>query len=179
MLLVCYNSQGVICRDKLEKGRFSTPPFCSSDGFYVGVAGAVMICHYVSQPKDTKTQMSAQNVKCPRSRVCHSISSVCFFFYWIAGVRKEKERKEESEMERDGRIRRRCEMQAEILVINGRVESRDKNCRAEGRVIDSDDLSRQSMLLWWPVAGPIMGSCRRKLFFWEWRLWWCFSPQVC
>lgn len=52
------------------------PSFYSSDGFCVGVGGAVMICHYVSQPD--KTQMSAQNVKCPRSRVCHSISSVCF-----------------------------------------------------------------------------------------------------
>lgn len=54
------------------------PSFYSSDGFCVGVGGAVMICHYVSQPD--KTQMSAQNVKCPRSRVCHSISSVCFFY---------------------------------------------------------------------------------------------------
>lgn len=43
-------------------------------------------------------------------------------------------------------------MEAEILVINGRVESRNENCRAEGRVMGSDDLSKQNMLLWCPVA---------------------------
>lgn len=53
-------------------------------------------------------------------------------------MRKEKDGNEKSEMERDGGIGRLCEMQAQILVINGRVESRDKNCRAEGRVMDSD-----------------------------------------
>lgn len=53
-------------------------------------------------------------------------------------MRKEKDRKEKSEMERDCRIWRLCEMWAKILVINGRVESRDKNCRAEVKGMDSE-----------------------------------------
>ena len=36
--------------------------------------------------------------------------------------------------------------------MNGRVESRDENSRAEGRAMDSHDFSKQNMLLWWPVA---------------------------
>lgn len=51
--------------------------------------------------KDTKTQMSAQNVKCPRSRVCHSISSVCFFFFFLLNCWCEEGEGEEREV-RDG-----------------------------------------------------------------------------
>lgn len=55
------------------------PPFYSSDGFYVGVGGAVMICHYVSQPK---TQNSNVSTKCQVSSLKSlSFNFFCMFFF--------------------------------------------------------------------------------------------------
>lgn len=84
------------------------PPFYSSVEVHAGVGGAVMIYHYVSQPK---TQNANVSTKCQVSSLKSlSVNFFCMFFYWIVGVRKEKDRKEKSEMERDGRIWRLGEM---------------------------------------------------------------------